>query len=320
MRVLSGIQPSGRLHIGNYFGAIKQHIELQKNNECYYFIADYHALTTIKDARLLKDNIANVALDYYALGLDSAKTVFFKQSDVPQVTELAWILSTLAPLGLLERCHSYKDKIAHGITPHLGVFSYPVLMASDILIYKPDLVPVGKDQKQHIEVTRDLATKFNCTYKKYFKLPNEHILPHYAIIPGIDGQKMSKSYKNTIDIFAEENQLKKRVMSIKTDSTPIAEPKDPSQCTVYNLYSLFATSEEKDDMAKRYREGGTGYKDFKEALLKKITTYFSPYYEKRRELSEDPRYIHALLEEGAEKARQVAIKTLQEIKKIIGIL
>jgi tryptophanyl-tRNA synthetase len=320
MRVLSGIQPSGKLHLGNYFGAIKQHIELQEKNDCYYFIADYHALTTVRDGDQLRKNIHDAAADYLALGLDPDKTVFFKQSDIPEVPELTWILSNITPLGLLERCHSYKDKIAHGIKPHLGLFSYPVLMASDILIYQPDIVPVGKDQKQHIEVTRDIAIKFNEAYAEVFKIPEPHILPHFAVIPGIDGQKMSKTYKNTIDIFCDENELKKRVMSIKTDSTPVAEPKDPSTCNVFALYVLFAAPEEKKQMEETYQNGGTGYKDIKEALFHKIRDRFAPYYEKRKEFHADRTLVENILRSGARRARETAGKTLREVKKTVGVI
>ena len=218
MRVLSGIQPSGRLHLGNYFGAMQQHIRLQQEHQVIYFIADYHALTTVRDPQALKQNTLQVALDYLALGLDPDKTIFFKQSDVPQVPELAWILSTITPMGLLERCHSYKDKLAHGVFPHHGVFAYPVLMAADILIYQSELVPVGKDQKQHIEVTRDIALKFNNLYGETFKLPQELIVAEHELIPGTDGQKMSKTYNNAIGMFEPEASIKRKVMSIVTDS------------------------------------------------------------------------------------------------------
>ncbi|HRZ86894.1 MAG TPA: tryptophan--tRNA ligase [bacterium] len=320
MRVLSGIQPSGRLHLGNYFGAIKQHIELQAKNECFYFIADYHALTTVRKADDLRKFSQEVAIDYLALGIDPQKTVFFRQSDVPEVPELTWILTNLMPLGLLERCHSYKDKIAHGVTPHLGVFAYPVLMAADILIYKPDLVPVGKDQKQHIEVTRDLAIKFNTAYGELFKIPEPHILPQYAVIPGVDGQKMSKSYKNTIDIFCSEAELRKRVMSIKTDSTPVEQPKDHTKCSLFALYELFATPDEKKRMEDIYRKGGTGYGAVKEELFGKIRDYFKPYHERRNSILADPAYVATTLREGAGRARDAAGKTLREVKKAVGII
>src|SRR5215813_3707150 len=247
-RILSGVQPSGKLHLGNYFGAIRQHIALQDEAECFYFIADYHALTTINDAQTLRDNVRDVALDYLALGLDPAKAVYFRQSDVPEVTELAWILGTVTNMGLLERAVSYKDKIDRGIEASVGLFTYPVLMAADILIYRSNVVPVGKDQVQHIEMTADMAGKFNRAYDEVFPIPTFR-LDKGAKVPGIDGQKMSKSYGNTIEIFAEGKPLKKTVMGIVTDSSTVADPKDPDKCTVFALYSLFATDEEKAAMA-----------------------------------------------------------------------
>src|SRR5713226_5458650 len=243
-RILSGVQPSGKLHLGNYFGAIRQHIAFQDEGECFFFIADYHALTTIQDRRQLAENVRGVALDYLALGLDPEKASFFRQSDIPEVTELAWILSTVTGVGLLERAHSYKDKLARGITPSAGLFNYPVLMAADILIYRSNLVPVGSDQVQHIEMAQDMAGKFNRAYGEIFPIP-DYRLDIGSKVPGTDGQKMSKSYGNTIEIFAEGKPLKKTVMSIVTDSTPVAEPKDPERSHVFALYSLFATDEEK---------------------------------------------------------------------------
>jgi tryptophanyl-tRNA synthetase len=320
MRVLSGIQPSGKLHLGNYFGAMKQHIQLQQENEAIYFIADYHALTTVRDAQALRQNIRDVALDYLALGLDPAKTIFFKQSDVPQVTELAWILSTITPLGLLERCHSYKDKIAHGISPHHGVFAYPVLMAADILIYQSELVPVGKDQKQHIEVARDIALKFNNIYADIFTLPQELMVADCEVVPGIDGQKMSKTYNNTIGMFEPENDIKRKVMSIVTDSKTVAEPKDPEQSNLFALYCLFATAEEKARMEQKFRTGGTGYGEVKKELFHKIMEYFAPFREKRRELEGDPGYVERILAEGGKKATEIAAATLKSAKQAIGVL
>ena len=317
MRVLSGIQPSGKLHLGNYFGAIRQHIELQQGHECIYFIADYHALTSLQSPKELKQNIIDVALDYLALGLNPEKTIFFKQSDVPQVTELAWILSTVTPMGLLERAHSYKDKIAKGLPPSHGLFAYPVLMAADILIYQSNLVPVGKDQKQHIEITRDIAQRFNQTYREIFTLPEELILKEYEVIPGTDGQKMSKSYGNTIGIFEDEKVIRKKVMGIVTDSTPVEAPKQPE--TVYALYSLFATREERQEMLRRYQAGGMGYAEAKTALYEKIIAYFRPYREKRVQLAQDIAYVEQVLRQGAERARYLAQKTLGKVRKAVGV-
>jgi tryptophanyl-tRNA synthetase len=259
MRILSGIQPSGVLHIGNYFGMMRPAIELQREGETFYFIADYHALTSVRDPKALRENSRRVALDFLACGLDPERSALFRQSDVPQVTELAWILSTVAPMGLLERAHSYKDKLARGLPPTVGLFSYPVLMAADILIYDSDVVPVGKDQKQHIEITRDLAGKINDTFGHVFKLPEPRIQTATEVVPGIDGQKMSKSYGNNIDIFGNENETRKRVMSIVTDSTPVEASKDAARSTIFQLYSLIASKEEISDMRERFENGGTGY-------------------------------------------------------------
>src|SRR2546425_8302430 len=259
MRILSGIQPSGVLHIGNYFGMMRPAIALQAEGEALYFIADYHALTSVRDPEALRTNSRRVALDFLACGLDPERATLFRHSDVPQVTELAWILSTVAPMGLLERAHSYKDKLARGLSATVGLFSYPVLMAADILIYDSDVVPVGKDQKQHIEMTRDLAVKINETFGQIFKLPEPRIQPETETVPGIDGQKMSKSYGNNIDIFGDEKEMRKRVMSIVTDSTPVEAPKDLSRSTIFQLYSLFGSNNEIVQMREKFQEGGTGY-------------------------------------------------------------
>src|SRR5438132_3310285 len=257
-RILSGVQPSGKIHLGNYFGAIKQHIALQNEALCFYFIADYHALTTVRDPRTLRQNVWDAALDYLALGLDPDKAIFFRQSDVPEMTELAWIFSTVTNMGLLERAVSYKEKIEKGIEASVGLFTYPILMAADILIYRSHLVPVGKDQVQHIEMTQDIAGKFNRTYSEVFPIPT-YRLDKESKVPGVDGQKMSKSYGNIIEVFAEGKPLRKTVMNIVTDSSTVADPKDPDRCNVFALYSLFATDEEKAEMAARYRAGGMGY-------------------------------------------------------------
>ena len=319
MRVLSGIQPSGRLHIGNYFGAMRQHLQLQHDNEGFYFIADYHALTSSPEPKMLKKYTLDVALDYLALGLDPEKTVFWRQSDVPLVAELAWILSCITPMGLLQRCVSYKDKVAQGITANHGLFAYPVLQAADILILNSELIPVGADQKQHIEVTRDIAIRFNNQYREILTVPKEHILESVAIVPGIDGRKMSKSYDNTIGIFESESQIKKKIMSIQTDSTPVDEPKDPDKCNIMALIKLVASSDEFSQWQEKYRKGGTGYGDVKKRLLQLVLEYFSPYRQKRLDLQSDLSYVENVLQEGAEKAGKVAFKTLSKVKKAVGL-
>ena len=325
-RILSGVQPSGTAHIGNYFGAMRQNIEMGNDNayETYLFIADLHALTTVKDPRELQAHIQNLALDYLALGLDPDKAVFFCQSDVPAHSELAWILSCLTPHGLLDRAHSWKDAKAKGIKdPTAGLFTYPVLMAADILIYKPDLVPVGKDQKQHLEITRDIAMKFNNQYctqdKPLFPLPEEFTPKEVAIVPGTDGQKMSKSYENTIHIFADDKTLKKQVMSIVTDSTPVEDPKDPHTCNVFQIFKLFLDEQEQKHLADRYKNGGMGYGDVKKMLLERIMDFFKPYREKRVELEKNLDYISSVMETGAKKAQTHANRTLDEVKKAIGL-
>ncbi len=319
MRVLSGIQPSGKLHIGNFFGAMKQHLELQNENEALYFIANYHALTSIHDKARIARYTHDVALDYLALGLDPQKAIFFRQSDVPEVTELTWILSTITPMGLLQRCVSYKDKIDRGLSADHGLFAYPVLMAADILIYKSDIVPVGKDQKQHVEVTQDIAQKFNSTFGEIFVIPKERILQSTAVVPGIDGQKMSKSYGNTIEIFAEPKVIKQKVMSIVTDSTPLEAPKDPTKCNVLALLRLLATPEETAEWEDRYRKGGTGYGHAKKRLVELLTEFFRPYRERRKELENNPQYVEQVLVDGAARARAMARKTLDEVRQAVGL-
>jgi tryptophanyl-tRNA synthetase len=317
-RILSGIQPSGKLHLGNYFGAIKQHIALQDEAACFYFLADYHALTTIHDPQALRRNVHDAALDYLALGLDPEKATFFRQSDVPEVTELAWILATVTNMGLLERAVSYKEKIEKGIEASVGLFTYPVLMAADILIYRSHLVPVGKDQVQHIEMTQDMAGRFNRAFGEVFPIPN-YRLDKGAKVPGIDGQKMSKSYGNTIEIFAEGKALKKPVMSIVTDSKTVAEPKDPECCTVFALYSMFATEEERTALAARYRAGGMGYGEAKGLLLEKITAYFAAARERRKQLEQDPAYVEEVLRTGAQRARKEAQETMTLVREAVGL-
>src|SRR6201987_957744 len=318
MRILSGIQPSGVLHIGNYFGMMRPAIELQKQGETFYFIADYHALTSLRDPNALRENSHRVALDFLACGLDPERAALFRQSDVPQTTELAWILSTVAPMGLLERAHSYKDKIARGLAPMVGLFSYPVLMAADILIYDSDAVPVGKDQKQHIEITRDLAVKMNETYGQVFKLPEPRINPQTETVPGLDGQKMSKSYGNNIDIFGDEKETRKRVMSIVTDSTPVEAPKDPNKSTIVQLYSLFATKDEVADMRERFKKGGTGYGDFKKKIFEKLWNFFSPMRKRREEILADKLYIDNILLRGAKRANEVADDVMTRVRAAVG--
>ena len=316
-RILSGVQPSGKLHLGNYFGAIRQHIALQSEGKAFYFLADYHSMTTIQSAADRRQLTLEAALDYLALGLDPKQTAFFRQSDVPEVCELAWILGTVINVGLLERAHSYKDKIAKGIEPSVGLFTYPVLMAADILIYRPHLVPVGEDQVQHVEIARDIAEKFNRIYGETFSLPN-HRLDVGAKVPGIDGQKMSKSYGNTIEIFAEGKPLKKSVMGIVTDSTPVEGAKDPEKCTVFALYKLFATTEEQAAMAERYRAGGMGYGEAKSALLAKIDRFFGPFRDRRKQLVGDAGYVEEVLRDGARKARAEALQTMDLVRSAVG--
>jgi tryptophanyl-tRNA synthetase len=338
-RVLSGVQPSGKLHLGNYFGAIKQHIELQNEFECFYFIADYHALTTLKDAEereaddakkggrkarkakeLLAYHVRDVALDYLALGLDPAKSCFYRQSDVPEVTELAWMLSTVTGTGLLERAHSFKDKTARGFAASVGLFTYPILMAADILIVRSHIVPVGKDQVQHLEMTRDMAGYFHQSYGvEVFPLPQER-LDAVPVVPGVDGQKMSKSYGNTIELFAEGKALQKAVMGIVTDSTPVEAPKNPDTCNVFALFKLFATAEEQEQLANKYQAGGMGYGEAKKELLAKIDAYFSPARERRKQLAADPAGVEAVLTAGAKRARQEAQKTMEKVRKAVGML
>ena len=319
MRILSGIQPSGVLHVGNYFGMMKQAIALQNEGEAFYFIADYHALTSVRDPDVLRENVRRVAVDFLAAGLDPERAALFKHSDVPQVTELTWILSTVAPMGLLERAHSYKDKLARGLAPTVGLFSYPVLMAADILIYDSDVVPVGKDQKQHIEMTRDLAGKMNEQFGQIFKLPEPRINPETQVVPGLDGQKMSKSYGNNIDIFGEEKETRKRVMSIVTDSTPVEAPKDATKSTIFQLYSLFASKNEIESMRERFKKGGTGYGDFKKELFEKLWEYFSPMRKRREEILADKLYIDNVLVRGAKRANEVADDVMTRVRAAVGL-
>ena len=317
MRILTGIQPSGKLHWGNYFGAMKSMFDLQEKGENFMFIANFHAMTTVRDGKTLREATREVALDYLACGLDPAKTIIYRQSDVPEVQELAWYLSCLTPMGLLERCHSYKDKMAHGFEATHGLFAYPVLMAADILIMNADLVPVGKDQKQHLEVTRDLAQKFNNAYGEIFKLPDAYIPETVATIPGTDGQKMSKSYHNTIELF--DVSAKKKIMGIQTDSTPMEEPKEPNGNAVYEMFKLFGTPEEVEAMAANFRKGGYGYGTAKKELLQAYHRLFDPFKAKRDELEKDPDRLEDILRDGARRAREAAAPQVEKVRKAVGL-
>ncbi len=317
MRILTGIQPSGKLHWGNYFGAMKSMFDLQEKGENFMFIANYHAMTTVRDGVALREATRDVALDYLACGLDTEKTVIYRQSDVPEVQELAWYLSCLTPMGLLERCHSYKDKIARGMDATHGLFAYPVLMAADILIMNADLVPVGKDQKQHLEVTRDLAQKFNNAYGEIFKLPDAYIPETVATIPGLDGQKMSKSYHNTIELF--DPSAKKKIMGIVTDSKTMEEPKEPEGNSIYELYKLFATPDEVAEMAANFRAGNYGYGHAKKALLAAYKRLFDPFKERREELAKDPSALEDILQAGATRARAAAAPIMEKVRRAVGL-
>lgn len=321
-RILSGIQSSGAPHLGNYLGAMKNHITMQEDHECFIFIADLHALTTVRDPAKMKQMTEEIAIDYLALGLDPEKTTFFRQSDLLEHSELAWILSCITPLGMLERAHAYKDAVAkEHKEPTAGLFTYPILMAADILLYKPDLVPVGKDQKQHVEMTRDIAQKFNNHFGEIFKLPEPHIPEEVATIVGTDGKrKMSKTYGNVINFFADEATLKKQVMSIVTDSTPIEDPKNPKKDTVFKLYKFFADPAEIENLRQKYEKGGFGYGDAKKLLLEKLLDYFGPARKKRIELQQDLGYIEEVLADGANKAKKIASKTMEDVKKKIGLI
>jgi tryptophanyl-tRNA synthetase len=319
VRYLSGFQPTGALHIGNYFGALRPAIELQEKGEAFYFIADYHALNSVRDPAVLRDHVRGVAIDALACGLDPDKACFFRQSDVPAVTELAWILSNVTPMGLLERSHSYKDKLAHGIASSHALFAYPVLMAADILLYDSDVVPVGKDQKQHLEITRDIAIKFNEAYGEVFKLPEPSIREEVATIPGLDGQKMSKSYGNTIELFLPEKTLRRKIMSIVTDSTPVEAPKDPTNSAIISLYKFFATPEMLESMEVDFRSGGIGYGEFKKRLFEVIWERFTPMRQRRTELEADPGYVDRVLAEGASRAHEVAQRTMTRVRRAIGV-
>lgn len=318
-RIVTGIKPSGTPHLGNYFGVMERQSLFQDQYECFFFIPDLHALTTLQDAKQLQKNIEGIVLDYLAIGLDPEKVFIYRQSDITAHSELAWILSCLTPVGLMERAHAYKDAVAKGKEANVGLFTYPILMASDILLYQPDFVPVGKDQKQHIEITRDLAQKFNHTFGDTFKLPEAMIDENTAIVPGIDGQKMSKSYANTIPLFSDPATIKKAVMSITTDSTPLEESKNPEDCIIYQIYKLVATSEQSAEMASQLKAGGYGYGHAKNDLLNVITERFTPMQKKRDELSKNQDYIYEVLKKGAAKATPIALETLKLVQERIGL-
>lgn len=322
MRILSGIQPSGPLHIGNYLGAIQQYITLQGENDAYYFVADYHALTSVRDAATLRRYVFDVLADLLALGLDPEKSVLFVQSDVPETVELSWLLTSVTPMGWLEKCVSYKDKVQQGIPAEHGLFAYPVLQAADILLYDADLVPVGQDQKQHLEITRDVAERFNHVYggkSEVFRLPKPYILDNVAVIPGLDGRKMSKSYSNTIEIFDEPGAIRKKVKKFVTDSTPVEAPKDPDACPLFGLFKLFAPPEDRDEVERRYREGGIGYGEVKTRLGEAIVARFAEARERRAELVAHPERVAEVRAAGAEKARATARKVLERARAACGL-
>jgi tryptophanyl-tRNA synthetase len=321
MRILTGLQPSGKLHVGNYFGAMEPAVRLQDQGEAFYFIADYHAMTSSQDPAALRQNVRELAVDFLACGLDPRRAVFFRQSAVPEVNELAWILSTVCPMGLLNKCHSYKDKTAQGIAPNHALFAYPVLMAADILLYDSNQVPVGKDQKQHLEVTRDLAVKLNETFGEgTVVVPEAIIRDDTAVVVGLDGRKMSKSYDNTLPIFGEEKPLRKLIMRIITDSTPVEDPKPTENSTLLALYKLFAGEADYAAMVADHQNGGTGYGDFKKRLADAYWDYFAAMRQKRLEILADPGYVDAVLADGASKAREEAAKVLDRVRRAVGLI
>ncbi len=318
--ILSGIQPSGNLHLGNYFGAVQQYLEfIASGQRCYFFLANYHALTSIRDRDKLLELTRNTAATYLALGLDPEKCSVYRQSDLPEVCELQWILSTVTPMGLLERCHAYKDKVAQGLPAEHGLFAYPVLQAADILIVRSNRVPVGQDQKQHIEVTRDIAQYFNNTYGEVLTIPEPYIPESVAVVPGRDGRKMSKSYNNTIELFAPEDEVRRQVFSIETDSAKVADPKDPDQSNLFAILKLFCSPETTAEWAERFRRGGLGYREVKQAIYDNFVALFSEARRKRREMDSRPEYVEEVLRRGAEQARAVAIPLLRQVRDAVGI-
>lgn len=320
MRVLSGIQPSGSLHLGNFFGMMQKMINYQEQEDLFCFIANYHAMTSLADGKALAKGTLEAAANFLALGLDPEKSTFWVQSDIPEVQELTWILSNFTPMGLLERCHSYKDKVAQGIKPNHGLFAYPVLMTADILLFQSDRVPVGKDQKQHLEVARDIAIKYNNEHGEVFTVPEPEIDDDVATVPGLDGRKMSKSYGNTIDLFLEEKALRKQIMRIVTDPTPVEEAKDPDNCNIFQIYRLFLNKEEVAELRQRYLTPGLRYGDVKQELFETARDFFAPYTEKRKEILANPEELRKILATGADKARFIASKTLRKVRKKGGLL
>ncbi len=320
LNVLSGIQPSGNLHLGNYFGAVQQYLELiERGHNCFYFLANYHALTSLRDRSRLLDLTRSTAMDYLALGLDPDRCAIYIQSDLSEVCELQWILGTVTPMGLLERCHAYKDKVAQGIPSDHGLFAYPVLQAADILIVRADRVPVGQDQKQHVEVTRDIAQYFNASYGEVLKLPEPYIPEHVAVVPGRDGRKMSKSYNNTIELFAPDEEVRRQIFSIVTDSATVAEPKDPEASVIYSILKLFCTEEQSRAWGDRFRSGGMGYREVKQAIFDKFMEKFGSARRKRRELERQQDYVTDVLRRGADKARAIGGPLVQEVRDAVGI-
>jgi tryptophanyl-tRNA synthetase len=322
MRILSGIQPSGALHIGNYFGAIRQYIELEKGNEAFYFVADYHALTSVRSAAMLRQYVFDVLVDLLSLGLDPSRATLFVQSDVPETTELAWLLTTVTPMGWLEKAVSFKEKVQQGLPAEHGLFAYPVLQAADILLYDADLVPVGQDQKQHLEITRDIAERFNRVYggdREVFRLPKAYILENTAVVPGLDGRKMSKSYNNTIEIFDEPAAIRKKVKRIVTDSTPVEAPKNPETCSLFSLFRLFAPADELTEVERRYREGGIGYGEMKNRLAEAIIERFAAAREQRADWVAHPERVAEVRAAAAARARAAARIVLDRAREACGV-
>lgn len=320
LTILSGIQPSGNLHLGNYFGAIKQYLEfLEGGHRCFYFLANYHALTSIRDRARILELTKSTAADYLALGLDPDRCSIYRQSDVPEVCELQWILTTVTPMGLLERCHAYKDKIQQGLSADHGLFAYPVLQAADILIVRADRVPVGQDQKQHVEVTRDIAQYFNSTYGDVLTIPEPYIPDEVAVVPGRDGRKMSKSYGNTIELFAPDEEVRSQIFSITTDSASVAESKDPERSNLYAILKLFCTPEESSDWAERFRRGGLSYREVKQAIFDHFMRSLGPARARRRELEKQPELVESVLLRGAEQAKVLTRPLVREVRDAVGI-
>jgi tryptophanyl-tRNA synthetase len=319
MRILSGIQPSGEAHLGNYFGAMRHHVELQGRGQGIYFVADYHSMTSVRDAGERRRLVRELVLDYVACGLDPRRSILYRQSDLPETCELTWLLTTVTPMGLLQRATSYKDKLAAGLQPDHGLFAYPVLMAADILQFRSDLVPVGQDQKQHLEMARDLAVKFNQSYgREVFTLPEPHILEEVAVVPGTDGRKMSKSYDNTLRMFWPEKQLRKAVMAIVTDSTPVEAPKDTAQA-LFQLWSLFASEDERAELFERTKQGGLGYGDVKKDLAERVLRHFAPMRALREDLARRPDEVEDVLRDGARRARELAVETWAAAREAAGV-